>query len=106
MEINILGRKIPVLFVSDKELSHVAKDGDCWGCYVDNKIYVSSSASYDRAKNTITHEAIHAVFDITGITHLITEEQEEAICNALECSDALFYSPDLMKYFLQNEEQI
>lgn len=84
LEIPILGRKIGVRYVSDKELQTIGNDTDLLGFFHRNTIYISTSVTGDQAKQVLLHELAHAVLDITGLTNVIEDKQEEAICTAFE----------------------
>lgn len=105
LEINLLGRKIHVRYVSDKELAAIAKDIDCWGCFEGDVIYISTSVPQHRAKRVLCHEVTHAILSITGLTNLFEDKQEEAVCDAFESYVDIFNSPDVVKFITSAEEQ-
>lgn len=41
-------------------------------------------------EDALLHEIAHAVFEISGLTNILTLEQEEAICRALENLTAIY----------------
>jgi Zn-dependent peptidase ImmA (M78 family) len=84
LEIPILGRKIAVRYVSDKELQTLGNDTDLLGFFYRNTIYISTSITGDQAKQVLLHELNHAILEITGLSSVLEDKQEEAVCTALE----------------------
>jgi Zn-dependent peptidase ImmA (M78 family) len=104
MEINILGRKICVRYVSDRELNQITKDTDCLGYFDNNTIFLSSSLSMEHSKRVLLHELAHAVMAITGLTNVIQNEQEEAICDAFESLLEVFRNEQISNFLKIPEE--
>lgn len=104
LEIPILGRRINVRFISDRELAQAAGDADCAGFFDGTTIFISSSLPHERAQRVILHELAHAVLSITGLTNLFEEKQEEAICDAFENYLETFRDEGVVKYLNNKEE--
>jgi Zn-dependent peptidase ImmA (M78 family) len=104
LEIPVLGRKIGVRFISDKELAQLTKDPECLGCFDGNTVYISSSVSQEHARRVLLHEISHVILAITGLTNLLGEGHEEAICDAFESYLQLFRTPALVSFLSQNDE--
>lgn len=106
LEIPVLGRKIGVRFVSDKELSLYAKEADLLGCYDANKtILLSSSIPLEQAKSVLCHELMHALLTRSGLSNVMDEKLEEAICDASESLLEMFRDAELVKFLANTEEQ-
>lgn len=106
LEIPVLGRKISVRFVSDKELNRLANDTDCVGLYDGNAetIYLSSSITHEHSRRVLLHELTHAVLNITGLSMLLEDKQEEAVCTAFEGFLESFRSEEVTKFLRMSEE--
>lgn len=65
-------------------------DIDCYGQYDEkaHRIVICSTLSDKDAFETFTHELVHAVFDISGVSHGFPGEFEEII---VRCLDNLFF---------------
>ena len=85
MTVSILGNDIEVYYVSQLDLTKRTKDKDSLGFWDGEAIYVLETLSEHRKKRIFTHEVIHAIFSLTGLTKMMEEKLEEAICDALEC---------------------
>jgi hypothetical protein len=104
LEIPILGRKISVRFASDKDLANLAKDSECWGYYENEVITLSSSLNHEHARKILMHELAHAVLKISGISNLLEEKQEEAICDAFETYVDVFRDEEFIKFMNAKDE--
>jgi Zn-dependent peptidase ImmA (M78 family) len=106
LDINLLGRRIPVRFVSDKELDQIGKDKNLQGLYdvSTNTIYLSTSLNQETSRRVLLHEATHAVLSIAGLESLLKNKQEEAVCTAMESLVDIFKNPDLVKFLAEVEE--
>lgn len=104
LEIPILGRRISVRFVSDKDLSQIAKDSECWGCYENDTIYISSSIGQEHGRRIVLHELTHAILTITGLTNILESNQEEAVCDASEALLDAFRDETLVKFLSDSGE--
>ncbi len=104
MELSVLGRKILVRFVSEKELDKLGSDTGLLGLYTRGHIYISTSVPNAEVKRVLLHELVHAFLDVSGVSHLLKGPQEEAICNSLEGLLGLFQDDSFTK-FLNNQEE-
>ena len=84
MTITILGREIPVEFVSQKTLDEVSEDKESIGYFDGNSIFIKQSLPAAQKQRVLKHEIIHAMFNISGLTHLLKPDIEEAICDLME----------------------
>ena len=84
MTYNILGRQIEIVVVPDGDLSKMADQEHCLGLYQGDTIYLASSLTGEAKKRVLMHELVHVVFAVSGLTNLIDDKLEEAICDALE----------------------
>ena len=92
--IPLMGRDVDVEYVSD------LKDGiqRCYGLWhSEGRIQVDDIQSIENMKRTLIHELVHGVLCWGGVTHLLTEEQEEAVCTACEAlADVIYLDPDVV----------
>lgn len=84
MTVKILGRDIYIYVIPDGDLVKMTATEDCTGFFKDDRIYLANSLQEDQRKRVLIHELCHAVFSISGLTNLLEDELEEAICDALE----------------------
>lgn len=65
-------------------------DIDCYGQYCDksHRMVICSTLSDKDAWDTFTHELVHAVFDVSGVSHGFPGELEEPV---VRCLDNLFF---------------
>ena len=75
-QVEILGVPIKISYFDDEEC-------DTFGFYFPQtqEIKLKIDKNY---RSTLLHEIIHAVFDIAGITNLVSGKVEETIVSALE----------------------
>lgn len=75
--LTILGKQIKIEIIKDlEEFGHF--DSNNW------RIQIRKGLSEEEYNSTLLHETIHASLFIGGISELLTEEMEEAICRNLE----------------------
>lgn len=86
LQLKILGRNVPVVYLSPLDINTLAKDEDIFGyfCGTAQTIYINNTLEDKRLEETLVHEAAHAILSFSGLNHLLKEDLEEAICNALE----------------------
>lgn len=58
--------------------------GHCWGIWhpPQRKVRIEKNPSRDHMWATLYHELTHAALDDSGLANLLTEPQQEAICDA------------------------
>lgn len=85
-QLKILGRNIPVNYLSPLEINAVAKDDDILGyyCGTAQAIYINNTLEGKRLEETLIHEIVHAILNFSGLTQMMPEGLEEAVCNAME----------------------
>lgn len=81
---DLLGRKIPVNLVSRITLTAISEDEDTLGFFDGDAIYVLKTLHPEKQKRVITHEIVHAILSISGLSNLLEDSLEEAICDAME----------------------
>lgn len=76
-EVVICGKYIPVEYVTE------AIDGEAMGEFSeeDMRIKILDNAVW---KSTLRHEMMHAFLALSGLTHLLKKDLEEAICAGFE----------------------
>lgn len=84
MTLSILGRAIRVITISNGDLDKISGTENSLGLYMDDTIYLASSLQDEARRRVLLHEATHAVLTISGLTNLIEDNLEEAICDAVE----------------------
>lgn len=97
-EIEILGRIIKLKHVSESEiLEKFSKDGEhrpgsvlAWYSTADKTVYYWSGSDEQVQRESILHEIFHATLDVSGVSQLLTEEMEEALCTMTESWLELF----------------
>lgn len=82
--INILGRDLRIIDIPNIDLDKMAGIEDCWGLFKGDSIYLATSLTGEQRKRVLIHELTHAVLAISGLTNLIEDKLEEAICDAME----------------------
>lgn len=98
LEVNVLGRKISVRYVSGEELESLSEDGDCVGLFDGETIYLKSSLSHERAQRVFLHELGHAVLHVSGLHNLLVDGREEAICDAFESLTEVFRNQEVLEF--------
>lgn len=85
-QLKILGRNVPVVLLNQTEIDKLAKDKDILGffCSKSQTIYINSGLKGIRYKEVLYHEMMHATLCFAGVSQLLTNKIEEAICNAVE----------------------
>jgi len=85
-QIRLLGRNIPIHYVSSTEIDKLAKDKEILGYYCNStqSIYINKTLKGKHAERVLRHELMHATLDISGLTNLIDDKLEEALCNVME----------------------
>lgn len=78
--VNVFGKDIPIEY----KAIELNDDDKPFGLYKLEKIIIDEKLKDDELRDTILHEMIHACLDISGLTELLSDEQEEAICCNLE----------------------
>jgi len=104
LEIPILGRKISVRHVSEKELAQLTKEPDCLGFFDGNTIFICASLTQEQARRILLHELSHAILNISGLHNLLEDKQEEAICDVFESFIEVCRNKVLIKYLNQSGE--
>lgn len=104
MELQVLGRKIAVRYISDRELQQLGDEADLLGLFYNGTIYLSSSLTQEQARRVLFHEVAHAILNVSGITNLLKPHQEEAICSAFEGLDEVFQNVELQQFLNQRTE--
>lgn len=71
--------------ISIKRMDELTVDGnEAWGSYEAQSriICISTKTPTDRQWPILFHELSHAILDITGLSHLFSNKQQEAICDS------------------------
>jgi len=84
MDITLLGRKIPVEYCSQLRLDVLTSSQGALGYFDGDMIYILQSMPEDKQERVLRHEKAHAILSITGLTNLLEDNLEEAICDAME----------------------
>lgn len=90
-EVSVMGRKIPILYVSKKILEDMIKNAEgIWDSY-ERCIYINKEAPRNIQLYYIYHEITHAMHNFTGIDQMLPPEFVEILCqsNATLIEDAL-----------------
>ena len=60
-------------------------DGEeAFGLFSDGLIEISKETPQDEMVATLLHESIHAALRVSGVSQLLNEQLEEAVCRAVE----------------------
>ena len=81
--IDILGRRFTVV----RESLWRREEGGCLGetCLSpEYRIGIEDSLSESEAEVIFLHEVVHALLGVTGVSEVLADDHEEAICTALE----------------------
>lgn len=106
MEIQILGRRLTVRFLSDREIQHISQDPKTIGFFENDCIYVSSSLNQKQTRRVLLHEISHAILDITGLSEILEDQTEEALCTSMENLSELFLNEILVNFMANKEEAL
>ena len=75
------GRKVKVVMKDELK----ADDGEeAFGLFSDGLIEISRGTPQDEMVATLLHECIHAALSVSGVGGLLSDQQEEAVCRAVE----------------------
>lgn len=88
MNISLLGRQVAVLTVSAESLSRITNDSNSIGYFDGKSIYLLNTLEGETKNRVLTHEVVHAILNISGLSNLLEDNLEEAICDAMESLDA------------------
>lgn len=94
----ILGREIAIEYCSQTRLSVIADDAEAIGYYDGTIIYIKQTLSKAEKSRIFLHEVMHAIIGISGLSSLISEDQQEALCNVSECYHELFQDEEFKKH--------
>jgi hypothetical protein len=58
---------------------------ECWGVWMleDREIKIQRHRSRAHMWNTLYHELTHAALDDSGLSNMLTEQQQEMLCDAI-----------------------
>lgn len=84
MNLTLLGRNIDVISMAPNDLEVISNQKGCLGYFDGTHIYLSSLLTGDEYSRVLVHEACHAIFAVSGLTNLLDDNLEEALCDALE----------------------
>lgn len=107
-KIVVLGEVIDIRLVSEEEVAKkIGADPDSfdsYGCYVpiDRTIYINKSLEPDQIRKTLIHELIHANLSISGLSNILEDKLEEAVCTALENMYNLFNNKEFVNELQNN----
>jgi Zn-dependent peptidase ImmA (M78 family) len=84
MHLTILGRKIRVKVILQRNLIKLAEDPNTVAMYDPNNqcIYISKELSEKQKRYYLIHEAVHCLHDLTGIDQTLHESLIEVICQS------------------------
>lgn len=100
MIVNLMGRSIQIKLVSKKALKKITGDnGDTVGYYSPPEavIYLDKTLDAEARRRVLLHELMHATISLSGITHLLEDKMEEAICDVAENWVMLFRDSSLRR---------
>lgn len=108
MEVQLLGRKVKISFVSKdilRELSESTPSEDIWGYYdsISSHVYVYSGLKGGPRSRVILHELFHAVLGISGVTNVLNDRVEESVCDTAEALVDIFKDPKFVKLICKND---
>lgn len=99
----VLGREIKISLVSQEELVKMSRQVEpdntgsltAWFDPDEDTIYIWSGLPPETFKRTLLHEIFHSMLSISGITKILEDKQEEAICVLAENLLELFVDDKL-----------
>ena len=107
-EISLMGRKVLIRPVSQRELLEKRSNGDLDGdptdevhgyySQMEQTIYIHSGLDTDAFRRTLIHELAHATLAFSGLTHLLEDKTEEALCDLFENWLTLFQDKKFIEY--------
>lgn len=97
-EVCVLGRKVHIKQVSKNDLKEMADD-EVLGYFdpSEDTIYMSKSLSSDVFQRVLLHELLHATLNISGLSEIVSSEQEEALATVMESWVQLFQQKKLIE---------
>jgi len=100
-ELTVLGRRIQVKHVALPELREIYPDPAeeilGWFSQSDSCIYLWSGLEQDAYKRVLLHELTHSYIAVSGLSNLISDDQEEAICDLFESFVEQFQNKKLVE---------
>lgn len=95
-----MGRKVQIKAIGQKELLEKRAEGGVesgpgeevhgWYSPMESTVYIHSGLDTECFRRVLLHELAHATFSFSGLTHLLQDSKEEAICDVLENWLSLF----------------
>lgn len=78
--ITICGKTVTIKYIDTED-----HEGDQWGDFnIDKDLIRIWTKNCPDVEEILIHELIHAVIGYTGLTGVLTDDQEEAICRAMQ----------------------
>lgn len=108
--VQLMGQTILIKMVSEEEIQEHIKAGNVelknnednlmgWFEPSTFTIFINKSLRVDVLRRTLLHEMTHALLEISGSSHMLSEKQEEAMCTLVENFHPLFKDEDFLKWF-------
>lgn len=100
MKIQILGRDIEIFYVSSKrlnELSETSKDECCLGFFNGTAIYVDKDLDKEVEHRVLFHEICHVILSISGLSLVLKDDLEEAVCTVMESMATILKQEEVRK---------
>lgn len=89
-KVNILGESIDIRIISEEELHKLIDtrpdEHEVFGAFLPGHrtIYINKSLEPEQIGRTLVHEIVHAHLSLCGLSALLDDKMEEAVCVALE----------------------
>lgn len=84
LKIKILGRPISIEYCSGTRLDLLTDEKDTLGFFQGSTIFIKQSLNAEEKKRVFLHEVFHAMLSVGGLTNLLEERAEEAVCTVAE----------------------
>lgn len=80
MKIELMGVELDVRLVSPEQLD------DAYGAYTNMQelIILDETLKEKQLQRVLLHELVHATLNLTGVSEILEDSQQEAVCVALE----------------------
>lgn len=84
LQIKILGRPIEVTYTSKAAIEMLANEPDALGFFDGSTIFIRQSLNEQERARVFLHEAFHVMLMVGGLSSVLEELAEEAVCTLAE----------------------
>lgn len=105
-----MGRRLKIVLVSQAEVAaykandpDLAAEAELWGWFdpINGSIHIWSGLEEAAFKRVLLHEITHALFALSGLTHMMDDKLEEAVCDVSEHLVDLFSNQKFVESYFK-----